>query len=266
MMFQHRNDIVGIFAQHKVAANLLMIIMLLSGAYGLDRMNVQFFPNFQLDMVTVSVVWTGASAEDIEDGITIPLEQRLKNLDNLKKMTSTSALGVASITLEFREGSDPLLALDQTRRLVDEFRNLPSEAEKPEISQAMRYENVARLLVTGPEDPGELRELVRRFESELLARGIDKVDIAGLPEQEIAIEIPSADLERLGLSLEGVRIINLEEEKVASINPVPASDDDEEDAVRFEAERQALAQLNHDGITKVFDAGSTPDGRPYFAM
>ena len=216
---RHRSDLLGTFAHHPVAANLLMLIMLLAGVFALDRLNVQFFPNFQLDFISVRVVWTGASAEDIEDGITIPLEQRLKNLDNLKKMTSTSALGVASITLEFREGSDPLLALDQTRRLVDEFRNLPSEAEKPEISQAMRYENVARLLVTGPEDPGELRELVRRFESELLARGIDKVDIAGLPEQEIAIEIPSAELERLGLSLDqiGQRVAALSKDQPAGV-------------------------------------------------
>ncbi|MGD8307821.1 MAG: efflux RND transporter permease subunit [Chromatiales bacterium] len=201
---RHRTDLLGIFAHHPVAANLLMMIMLLAGAFALDRMNVQFFPNFNLDIVTTRVVWTGASAEDIEDGITNPLEQRLKNVDNLNKMTSTSALGVSSITLEFKEGTDPVLALDQTRRLVDEFRNLPQEAEKPEVGRAMRYEPVARLLVTGPRDPDELRDLARTFEAELLARGIDKVDIEGLPEQEIAIEIDSATLEQLRLSLDQV--------------------------------------------------------------
>jgi len=126
--------------------------MLLSGAFALDRLNVQFFPNFQLDFITVRVVWTGASSEDIEDGITNPLEQRLKNVNNLKKMTSTSALGISSITLEFEEDSNPLLALDETRRLVDEFRNLPQDAEKPQIAQVVRYENVARLLVTGAQE------------------------------------------------------------------------------------------------------------------
>jgi multidrug efflux pump subunit AcrB len=201
---RHRTDLLGIFAHHPVAANLLMMIMILAGVFALDRMNVQFFPNFQLDIVTTRVVWTGASAEDIEDGITNPLEQRLKNVDNLNKMTSTSALGVSSITLEFKEGTDPVLALDQTRRLVDEFRNLPQDAEKPEIARAMRYEPVARVLVTGPADADELRDLVRAFETELLARGIDKVDIDGLPEQEIAIEIDSATLEQLRLSLDQV--------------------------------------------------------------
>jgi multidrug efflux pump subunit AcrB len=216
---RHKKDLLGILAHHPVAANLLMMIMLLAGIFALDRLNVQFFPNFELDFTTVRVVWTGASAEDIEDGITNPLEQRLKNVDNLKNMTSTSALGVSSISLEFQEGTDPLLALDQTRRLVDEFRNLPKDAETPEIAQATRYENVARLLVMGPADPDELRDLVHGFENELLARGIDKIDIAGLPEQEIAIEIDTATLERLGLSLDqiGERIADQSKDQPAGV-------------------------------------------------
>ncbi len=197
----HRTDLLGLFAHHKVAANLLMIIMLLAGAFGLERMNVQFFPNFQMDMAAVSVVWTGASAEDIEDGITQPLEQRLRTLDNLRKMTSTSTQGISSISLEFDEGTDPLLALDQTRRLVDEFRNLPADSETPEVRTVTRYEPVARVLISGPEQPAELRRLVRRFETELLDRGIDRIDISGLPEEEIAIQVEPVALEHLGMSL-----------------------------------------------------------------
>ncbi|MGD9298922.1 MAG: efflux RND transporter permease subunit, partial [Thiohalocapsa sp.] len=199
---QHRGDLIGLFAHHKVAANLLMIIMILAGAFALDRLNVQFFPTFELDIVQVRVVWTGASAEDIEDGITEPLEQRLRSVDNLDKMTSTSSQGIAAITLEFVEGTDPLLALDQVRRFVDEFRNLPQDAEKPEISLLTRYEQVARLLVTGLNDPAEMRKLARRFESELLARGLDKVDIEGLPDEEIAIQVPTERLEQLELGLQ----------------------------------------------------------------
>ncbi len=215
----HKTDLLGIFAHHEVAANLLMLMMLLSGAFALDRLNVQFFPNFALDFVTVRVVWTGASAEDIEDGITNPLEQRLKNIDNLNKITSTSAQGISSITLEFVEGTDPLIALEDTRRLVDEFRNLPQDAEKPEIANVTRYEPVARLLITGTDDAAELRQLARRFESELLARGIDKVDVSGLPEQEIAIEIDSGRLQELERSLDQIadRIAALSRDQPAGV-------------------------------------------------
>ena len=92
----HRNDLIGIFTRHPVAANLLMVMMLLAGALGLQKLNTQFFPTFNLDFVSVSVTWTGATAEDVESAITVPLEQELRTLDGLKKMTSTSGEGIAS--------------------------------------------------------------------------------------------------------------------------------------------------------------------------
>ena len=201
---KHRSDLIGLFAHHKVAANLLMIIMIMSGAFALDRLNVQFFPTFELEIVQVRVVWSGASAEDIEDGITNPLEQRLRTVDNLDKMTSTSSQGISAITMEFEEGTDPLLALDQVRRFVDEFRNFPQDAEKPEVSLLTRYEQVARLLITGLDDPAEMRGLARRFESELLDQGLDKIEIKGLPDEEIGIQVANEQLEQMGLSLQEI--------------------------------------------------------------
>jgi multidrug efflux pump subunit AcrB len=216
---RHRTDLIGLFAHHAVAANLLMVMMLLAGALALDRLNVQLFPTFELDMVTVRVVWTGASAEDIEDGITTPLEQRLRSLDYLDQMTSTSSQGISAITLEFDGRADPLLALDQVRRLVDEFRNLPQDAEKPEVALAIRYEQVARLLVTGLDDPAEMRRLARRFETELLDRGLDRVDLNGLPDEEIRIQIDHERLAELGLGLDdiGTRIADFSRDLPAGV-------------------------------------------------
>lgn len=187
-------------AGHKVAANVLMLLAFVLGVLGVTRMNVQFFPTFELDVISVRVVWSGAAAEDVETGITVPLEERLKTVDGLKRMSSTSAQGVSSITLELEEDTDALLALDQVRQRVNEFRNLPRDAETPEVSRVSRYEPIARMLVRGS-SVEELRPWVRRFEAELLAAGIDRVSMTGLPEERIAIEIPSAALETLGLSL-----------------------------------------------------------------
>ncbi len=198
-----QRGVMAMLATHKVAGNVLMLLAFLAGAIGLARMNVQFFPSFELDVISVRVVWSGASAQDVETGITAPLEERLKTVDGVKRMTSTSAQGVASITLELHEGTDALLALDQVRQRVDEFRNLPRDAEAPEVSRVSRYEPIARMLVSG-HSIDELRPWVRRFESELLAAGIDRVSITGLPEERIAIELPSSALETLGLSLVAV--------------------------------------------------------------
>ena len=158
-----KKGVIGFFVHHRLAGNLVMLVMLLGGVMALTRMNIQFFPTFALDVVSVRVVWSGASAEDVERGITDPLEQRLRSVDGLKKMTSTSAQGVSSITLEFHEGTDPIQAVDDVRQQVDEFNNLPADAEEPQVARVERYEPVARLLVYGDVDRAELRQLVYRF-------------------------------------------------------------------------------------------------------
>jgi multidrug efflux pump subunit AcrB len=235
----NESGVIARLLRHRVAANVLMLLAFVVGVIGVARMNVQFLPNFELDIVSVRVPWSGASAEDVEAGITTPLEERLKNVDGLKRMTSTSAQGVASITLELEERTDPLLALDQVRQRVDEFRNLPRDAEPPQVSRIARYEPIARLLVRGA-SVDELRPWVRRFEAELLAAGIDRVDITGLPAERIAIEVPAALLETLDLSLVGIgeRIANLARD-------VPAGAAGERDGARdirgLEQRRDALA-------------------------
>ncbi len=197
-------NLIGIFAHHKVAANLLMILMIISGIFALKQLNIQFFPTFALDRVSIRVVWSGASAEDIERGITIPLEQSLKTVDNLNQMTSTSAQNISSIQLEFNEGTNLLIALEKVKQKVAEFRNLPQEAEKPIVESVVRYESVAKIMLSGDLDTQELRILVDDFERDLIRRGIDKVTINGLPKEEIAIEVSTKKLIELGMSLEDV--------------------------------------------------------------
>ena len=199
-----RGGLIGIFSHHPVAANLLMIMMLLAGVWGIKQLNTQFFPTFNIDYVSVRVVWSGASAEDVAELITIPIEQSLRDVDFVKNITSTSAEGVSSITLEFEPDTNMSLAVDQVKQNVDQVRNLPGGIEQPVVNQVTRYEGVSRLLVTGTESVSELRGLVNRFETELLDRGIAKIFINGLPKEEISIEIPSSRLRELDLSLEEV--------------------------------------------------------------
>lgn len=244
-----RRGLIALFARHRLLANLLMGIIFILGAIALTRMNIQFFPTFALDVISVRVVWSGAAAEDVENGIVIPLEERLKTVDGLKKLTATAAQGIASLSLELHEDTDPLLALDQVRQRVAEFRNLPQDAETPQISRFSRYESVARLLVSGP-SLADLRPWVRQFERELLARGIDRVDISGLPEERIAIEVPGATLETLGLSLDGIG------EQVARLaRDIPSGTAGDADGAReLRSLEQRRAPLDFEDLALVSDA------------
>ncbi len=189
------------FIHHRVAANLLMGLLVLSGLWAASKLNTQFFPNFALDIITVRIAWSGASAEDVERAITIPLEQELRNVDGLHRLSSTSATGVAAITLEFEEHTDMGEALDSVNERVALVRNLPADAEKPQISRIIRYEPVARLALSSSAGLEELRPLAHRIKDELLAQGIAKITLSGLPEEEIAIEVPSLRLHALDLTL-----------------------------------------------------------------
>lgn len=202
-MKQHR-DLLGFFAHHKVAANLLMLMMILGGFFALNKLNIRYFPNFELDYISVSTVWSGASSEDVETAITIPLEQSLRSIENLRKITSTSAQGASGISLELIEGTDNILALNQAKQIVDEFRNLPEDAEEPSVTNVSRYERVARLVIYGSDSLAELRILANGYEQQLLQAGIDKVDIDGLPDQEVSIQISNETLQHLELSLDQI--------------------------------------------------------------
>jgi multidrug efflux pump subunit AcrB len=200
--FRHRSNLLGVFAQHPVAANLLMIIMLMSGVWALNNLNTQFFPSFTLETINVRVIWRGASAEDVEDGLTNRIEETLRTQENLRKMTSTSAEGLASISLEFETGTDMARALDQVKEKVALIRDLPEEIEEPEITRLTIYDRVARILVWSESDARALPRLVQQFERELLDRGIAHIEINGLPQQEVAIEVDLQVLRELNVSLD----------------------------------------------------------------
>lgn len=210
-MSNHRQDFIGIFAQHKVAANLLMFILIIAGLVSLTRLNTQFFPNFALDFITVRVEWRGASAEDVEDSISSRIEQELRTIDYVKKMTSTSSYGSSVVALEFEEGTEMGMALDQVKDKIGQLRNLPSDSEIPEVNLVTRYEPVARMLLMTEGNLSELRYLAHQVEHDLLDMGISRVSITGLPEEEIAIQLSTKELESLGIGLEevGTRVKDL---------------------------------------------------------
>ncbi len=201
MAFGQGIGLISLFSRHRVAANLLMVSMIFAGIWALTRLNTQFLPNFDLNVITVNAIWAGASAEDVERSLTVPLEQELRSLDYLKKMESNSQLGRSHISLEFERGMNMANALQQTKERIDLLDDLPSEVDQPEVVLQQNFEPIASIVLSGPENLQELRPLAYQFERELLDKGIAKVDIVGLPEQMIAIQVPTLRLAELNISL-----------------------------------------------------------------
>ena len=195
---------IKIFANHRVAPNLLMLLMFLSGGYGLMKLNTQFFPDFAIDVVNVQVVWAGASAEEVQTSITVPLEQQLKSVANVSKVISNTRRGSVTVSMEVESGADFNEVTNAIKQRVDTVTGLPADAEEPTVEQVTRYDNVGTILITTEGPLEELIGLARKAEEELLAAGISKVAFTGLPSREIAIQVDNGTLHDLGLSMQAM--------------------------------------------------------------
>lgn len=192
------------FAEHRVAANLTMIMMVMAGFWALKNMPTMLDPPANFPNVYVEVAWQGASAEDLETLVTTPIEQQLRTLNELHELTSRTINGSTRIRAVFNFDANMTLALDQVKQRVANIRNLPADIEPPEIYRDLDTEPVSALVVTTDGDLQELIPIVRAFEKDLLARGIEGIYYDGMPREEIALLISGRNLQALGLTLDEV--------------------------------------------------------------
>jgi multidrug efflux pump subunit AcrB len=140
------------FARNPVAANLLMALMLVGGLLAAPSLRQEMFPDVDLDVVTISVPYPGASPVEVEEGVCVPIEEALQGLAGLKRIRATAAEGVATLAVELMSGEDVARRLADIRARVDAV-DLPEEAERPIVSQAELPRQVLSVAIYG--DAGE---------------------------------------------------------------------------------------------------------------
>ncbi|MBK5942588.1 efflux RND transporter permease subunit [Halorhodospira halophila] len=199
-MVEQRRDALRWLAEHPVAANLVLALMFISGFYAVSQLNTQFFPSFELDVVTVQVQWPGSTAEDVADSVTTPLEDAVRDVQGLREMQSRSADGVSNISLEFFQGTDMADTVEDVKDRVAAVRNLPEEAEEPTIRRITQFDPVARVVLSGDAPPSSMRAWARELEDDLLRRGVANVEVTGMPDLETAIEVEQHVLLDSGLT------------------------------------------------------------------
>lgn len=189
------------FVRHRVAANLVMIMMILAGAWAVRHVTTQFDPDVQWPGIWVEIHWPGASAEDVEQMITIPVQQPLRTIPDIKEVRSITTPGRSRMIVEMDHETDLTRALDSVKQQVASIRNLPEDIEPPLIHVDRNLEDIATLLVTGPGNLAELIPLVRGFERQLRGRGVAEIQLRGLPEQELAIMVGTGQLTAMETTL-----------------------------------------------------------------
>ena len=192
-------------AGNSVASNLLMVVFLVGGfLFGL-RIKQEVFPETAIDIVTVSVPYPGASPEEVEQSIILAIEEAIRGLDGVKKVSSLAAEGSATVAAELLLGADLQTVAQDIQSAVDRITSFPTEAEEPRVSTPTLKRTVISLVLHGAVEETVLRAATERVRDQLLADpGITQVELEGIRPYEISIEIPQAKLREHGLTLDQV--------------------------------------------------------------
>ncbi|WP_421903106.1 efflux RND transporter permease subunit [Maridesulfovibrio sp.] len=192
-------------AGNPVASNLLMIILLVGGLVMGFNIKQEIFPEFTTDTVTVQVTYSGASPEEVEQGIVLAVEESIIGLDGVKEVACTAAEGSATVVAEAIEGYDLQKLSQDIKSEVDRITSFPEEAEDPVISVASHQRGVLSLMVYGDTDALSLRKVAEQLREELIGDPeITQVELAEVSGLQITIEIPQEKLRAYGLTLSDV--------------------------------------------------------------
>ncbi len=198
-------SIVDWFARNGVASNLLMLSLVLGGALTALNIKMELFPEFSLDVVTVSVVYPGAAPEEIEEAICVKIEEEVHAVDGVKKISSTAVESVGTVAIEVNPGEDPRRVLDDVKSLVDSIDTFPEGAEKPVIQEVLLRTQVINVAVYGDVPERALKELGTRVRDEVNSLdGVSQVELVNVRPYEISIELSESDLRRFGLTFDEV--------------------------------------------------------------
>ncbi len=199
--------LVSIFVRHKNAANLLMLMMIVIGAFSLLRLNTQFFPNFGTEIVSASIVWPGASAEDVDSNITTALLPEVRFLNGVKKVQSFSVEGSSVVVVEFEAGTNMQEALSDVEQAVAQITTFPETIETPVIKRIEIYDPISRISISGPFSESALKAIAKTIRDDLLEKGIDKITLFGARDEELWVEVSEQVLRQYELTLNDIATI-----------------------------------------------------------
>ena len=212
------------FSRNHVAGNFLMLVVLVAGISSWFKLRKEVFPEMSLDAVSVTVPFPNATAEEVEDGILLPLEDAISDVDGVKRYTSTASESIGSMMVEVDTGYDVRNVMDDVKSRVDAISIFPEESEKPIVEEMILSHQIMSVAVSADVDEKTLRKMAEIVRDGLLnyqaepaetfigkldqkLRGfpvITKASLANVRPYEISVEVPEATLRQHGLTLSGV--------------------------------------------------------------
>ena len=199
------NRAIDWFARNSVAANLLMIFILASGLLTVFTIKQEVFPEFSLDLIAVDVRYLGAGPEEVEEGVSVRIEEAIQGIDGVKRFTSTASEGIGTVLVELELDSDPRKVVDDVKSRVDAIDTFPAETEKPIIREITMRRQVVDVAISGDVGEATLKHLAEQVRDEITAiPEITQVEVTNARPYEISIEVSEDALRRHGLTFDEV--------------------------------------------------------------
>ena len=190
---------------NRVTVNLIMIFIIVAGLLTVLRMHREMFPQFALDMINVSITYPGASPEEVEEGICIKIEEKLKGIEGISRIFSGSYEGKGSVTVELDADADIKKVLDDIKMEVDLIDNFPEEAEDPVVTEIVKRDAAITVAVYGDLSEKKLRREAERIRDDLIdTKSISQANLVGVRDYEVSVEVSEENLRRYGISFDHV--------------------------------------------------------------
>jgi len=190
---------------NRVTVNLIMIFIIVAGVFTVTQMRREMFPQFALDMVNVSVAYPGASPEEVEEGICIKIEEKIKGVEGITRILSGAYEDMGSVTVELDADVDIERVLDDIKTEVDRIDTFPEDAKEPVVIEIVNRNPVITVAVYGNASEKTLREVAEKIRDDLVDTGpISLAELVGERNYEISVEVSEENLRRYGISLDYV--------------------------------------------------------------
>ena len=193
--------------QNPITTIILFVAIMIFGGVSLSRLGIDLFPDIESNAMLVMTTYPGASAEDIENNVTRPIENVINGVDHLKDITSTSKENISIVALEFEYGYDLDILANDVRDKLDMLSTLPDGVSQPIIFKfSSDMMPVLMMGVTAKESMSGLYKILDDQIVTPLARvsGVGTVSIAGIPQREIQIYCNPNKLEAYNLTIEQI--------------------------------------------------------------
>jgi len=190
------------FAKNPVAANLLMLFIVVAGAISAFTISKDMFPRTERNTIQVTAIYPGAAPVEVEKGVILPIEAALQGMSGVKEMRSTANRDLASVELDIEPSQDINEMLSRIEDRISGILNFPDDLEKPSVSKSEDISWVTGVAVSGPLDEFQRKSLGQQIRDELLALPeVKKVILWGVDDYEIAIEVKEDRLRELDMTL-----------------------------------------------------------------